>query len=137
LKPGKLDPEEWEIMKTHTTIGGLIIGDHSSELLRMAKTIALSHHERWDGTGYPAGLKGENVPLYGRIAAIADVFDALTSERPYKHAWTIEDSVEEIKRSNGSHFDPKVVEAFLAALPDILKMRAEHLDEVSLVKEAA
>jgi putative two-component system response regulator len=82
-------------------------------------------------------LKGENVPLYGRIAAIADVFDALTSERPYKHAWTIEDSVEEIKRSNGSHFDPKVVEAFLAALPDILKMRAEHLDEVSLVKEAA
>ena len=129
LKPGKLDEQEWEIMKTHTTIGGLIIGDHPSELLRSARMIALTHHERWDGSGYPNGLKGEKIPINGRIAAIADVFDALTSKRPYKEAWTVEDSLEEIKRGSGSHFDPKVVESFLAALPDILKIRAEHQDE--------
>ena len=129
LKPGKLDAEEWEIMKTHTTIGGLIIGSHPSELLRTAKLIALTHHERWDGTGYPIGLEGENIPIYGRIAAIADVFDALTSKRPYKEAWTVEDSLEEIKRGSGSHFDPKVVESFLSAMPEILKIRAEHQDE--------
>ncbi len=129
LKPGKLDAEEWEIMKTHTTIGGLIIGNHPSELLRTARMIALTHHERWDGSGYPNGLKGEKIPIYGRIAAIADVFDALTSKRPYKEAWTVEDSLEEIKRGSGSHFDPKVVEAFLSALPDILKIRSEHQDE--------
>lgn len=135
LKPGKLDPPEWEIMKTHTTIGSLIIGDHPSELLRTAKMITLTHHERWDGTGYPNGLKGENIPLYGRIVAIADVFDALTSERPYKHAWTVEDAVEEIKRGNGAHFDPKVVESFLGALPDILKVRTEYLDEQLLLQK--
>jgi putative two-component system response regulator len=129
LKPAKLDAEEWEIMKTHTTIGGLIIGDYPSELLRTAKLIALTHHERWDGSGYPHGLKGEKIPIYGRIATIADVFDALTSKRPYKEAWTVEDSLEEIKHGSGSHFDPKVVEAFLAALPDILKIRSEPHDE--------
>ena len=129
LKPGKLDAEEWEIMKTHTTIGGLIIGNHPSELLRTARLIALTHHERWDGSGYPNGLKGENIPIYGRITAIADVFDALTSKRPYKEAWTVEDSLEEIKHGSGSHFDPKVVESFLSAMPEILKIRSEHQDE--------
>ena len=136
LKPGKLDEQEWEIMKTHTTIGGLIIGDHPSELLRTAKMIALTHHERWDGSGYPNELKGENIPIYGRIAAIADVFDALTSKRPYKEAWTVEDSLEEIKRGSGSHFDPKVVESFLAAMPDILNIRAEHQDENLVLQNA-
>ena len=136
LKPGKLDAEEWEIMKTHTTIGGLIIGDHPSELLQTAKLIALSHHERWDGTGYPAGLKGDRIPIYGRIAAIADVFDALTSERPYKHAWTAEETVKEIKLGSGTHFDPKVLDAFLGALPDILKIRSEHLDDLVMLQPA-
>ncbi|MDK2980918.1 MAG: cyclic di-GMP phosphodiesterase [Chloroflexota bacterium] len=137
LKPGKLDPDEWEVMKTHTTIGGLIIGDHSSELLQTARMIALSHHERWDGTGYPNGLKGENIPIYGRIAAIADVFDALTSERPYKHAWSVEDAVEEIKRGDGTHFDPGIVEAFLAVLPDILEIRAQHQEDSLVLPHAA
>lgn len=129
LKPGKLDPDEWEIMKTHTTIGGLIIGDHPSELMRVAKMIALTHHERWDGAGYPNGLKREEIPIFGRIVAVADVFDALTSDRPYKKAWTIDESVEEIKKGSGSHFDPEVVSAFVRALPNIVKIREKHKDE--------
>jgi putative two-component system response regulator len=136
LKPGKLDAEEWEIMKTHTTIGGLIIGDHSSELLQTAKLIALTHHERWDGSGYPNGLKGENIPIYGRIVTIADVFDALTSKRPYKEAWTVEDALEEIKAGSGTHFEPKVVEAFVGALPDVLKVRSEYQDESLVLQHA-
>ncbi len=93
LKPGPLDEKEWEVMKTHASIGALIIGDHNSELLRMAKVIALTHHEKWDGSGYPRGLTGETIPIEGRIVAIADVFDALTNERPYKHAWTQDEAV--------------------------------------------
>ena len=83
-KPGKLDADEWQVMQTHAAIGGRIIGQHSSGLLKMAHDIAVSHHEKWDGSGYPAGLAGTDIPLEGRIVAIADVFDALTSERPYK-----------------------------------------------------
>lgn len=123
LKPGKFDPEEWEIMKQHTTIGASIIGDHSAALLHSAKAIALTHHEKWDGSGYPQGLTGEDIPLFGRIAAIADVFDALTSKRPYKKAWPIEDAAEEIKKQSGHHFDPEVAEAFFHCLPEIIEAK--------------
>ncbi|TNE46660.1 MAG: response regulator [Deltaproteobacteria bacterium] len=123
LKPGKLTPSEWEIMKKHTVIGAKILGAHDADLLNEAQVIALTHHERWDGTGYPGGLRGADIPLFGRIAAIADVFDALVSERPYKEAWPVEDALEEIRRSSGSHFDPGLVEAFFLALPDILQQR--------------
>ena len=123
LKPGKLDPEEWEIMKTHTTVGAQIIGEHPSELLKIARQVALSHHEKWDGTGYPYGLSGEDIPLSSRIVMIADVFDALTSERPYKKAWSEADAIAEIEQGSGRHFDPKLVVAFTEALPQILNIK--------------
>ena len=116
LKPDRLTYEEYEIMKTHTTIGARILGSGSSPLLRKAETIAISHHERWDGSGYPAGLSGEDIPPAGRIVAVADVFDALTHDRPYKKAWTVEEAVAEIKDQRGRQFDPAVVEAFLQVL---------------------
>src|SRR3954466_1564151 len=112
-KPGKLDAEEWEVMKTHTTVGAQILAGSKSPLIRMAETIALTHHERWDGGGYPNGLAGEEIPLVGRIAAICDVFDALISERPYKRAWPLADALAEIERGSGSHFDPALVEKCL------------------------
>ncbi|MDO9139266.1 MAG: response regulator [Methylobacter sp.] len=123
LKPGSFEPEEWEIMKTHALIGANILEGDDSDLMRCAREIALSHHEKWDGSGYPYGLSGEAIPLAGRIAALADVFDALTSERPYKKAWTIEAAVDLIKKNSGSHFDPALVAAFLQQLPEILKIR--------------
>lgn len=119
LKPGKFEPHEWEIMKTHATIGGKLLEGDDSDLLYMAREIALTHHEKWDGSGYPNGLSGESIPIVGRIAALADVFDALTSERPYKHAWTIEAAVELIKENSGKHFDPVLVDVFLRELPRI------------------
>lgn len=128
-KPGKLDPEEWAVMQTHTTIGARIIGDpEDSDLLAMAVTVALTHHERWDGTGYPKGLAGEAIPLEGRIVAVADVFDALTSERPYKKAWSIEDALAYMHRESGKHFDPTLVEHFGKILPDILLIKGKYLD---------
>lgn len=123
LKPGKFEPEEWEIMKTHAIIGANILEGDDSDLMKCAGEIALSHHEKWDGTGYPYGLFGEAIPLTGRIAALADVFDALTSERPYKNAWTVEAAVGWIKENRGTHFDPDLVEVFLTQLPEILKIR--------------
>jgi PAS domain S-box-containing protein len=126
LKPGKLTAEEYEIMKGHTTIGAQILSGSSADLVQMAEQIALTHHERWDGTGYPQGLKGEAIPLVGRISAICDVFDALTSQRPYKEAWTVKEALAEIRRSSGTQFDPKVVEAFVAILPRIMAIRAEY-----------
>lgn len=123
LKPGKLSPEEWEIMKTHAVIGANILEGDDSDLMRCASEIALSHHEKWDGSGYPNGLAGEAIPLAGRIAALADVFDALTSERPYKKAWTVEAAVDFIKQYQGSHFDPDLVPVFLTQLPEILNIR--------------
>ena len=119
LKPGKLTPEEWTLMKTHCEIGADLLSGSNSETLQLAEVIALTHHEKWDGSGYPKGLRGEDIPIEGRIVAIADVFDALTSERPYKKAWTAEEAIAEIKRTGGSHFDPAVVEAFLRALPGL------------------
>ena len=128
LKPGKLDSAEWEIMKTHTTIGGRILSDSNSELLRTGEIIALSHHEKWDGSGYPHGLAGDAIPIEGRISAIADVFDALTSRRPYKEPFSVEKSLEIIEEGRGSHFESDVVDAFLRQLDAILLTRSEYSD---------
>jgi putative two-component system response regulator len=108
LKPGKLSPEEWAIMKTHCAIGAEIIGKDDSPIIAMARSIALHHHEKWNGSGYPQGLAAEAIPLEGRIIAIADVFDALTSERPYKRAWSFDQAIDFIKAEAGKHFDPAI-----------------------------
>jgi putative two-component system response regulator len=125
LKPGKLSSEEFETMKTHSVIGCTIMAQHHTALLQQAADIALTHHERWDGSGYPRKLAGEDIPVSGRIVAVADVFDALTHERPYKEAWLPEKAVAEITSQSGRQFDPRVVEAFLQArarrrLPQII-----------------
>jgi PAS domain S-box-containing protein len=114
LKPGKLSELEYEVMKTHAARGARLLASGDAPVLRLAADIAASHHERWDGSGYPNGLAGEDIPLAGRIVAVADVFDALTNDRPYKHAWPLEQAVEEIRRGAGTQFDPAVVDAFLA-----------------------
>jgi len=120
LKPGRLTPEEFEVMKTHTTIGAKILSGGRFPLLKMAEEIALTHHEQWDGSGYPRGLKGEAIPLAGRFVAIADAFDALTHARTYRKAWSAEEAVAELKRCAGKQFDPKAVDAFLALHADPL-----------------
>ena len=119
LKPGKLDAEEWALMQSHTTIGAEILAGSSSALLQIAEEIALTHHERFDGTGYPQGLAGEAIPLAARITAICDVFDALRSQRVYKERWTLDDAVAELAAQRGRHFDPALVDAFLALVPDL------------------
>ena len=119
----KFEPHEWEIMKTHAAIGGKLLDGDDSDLMRMARVIALTHHEKWDGSGYPNGLAGRAIPQAGRIAALADVFDALTSVRPYKKAWTVEAAVEMIKDNSGKHFDPELVEVFLCELPGVTAIR--------------
>jgi putative two-component system response regulator len=116
LKEGRLDPEEFEIMKRHTVIGGAILAGSEIPLLALGREIALSHHERWDGQGYPLGARGEAIPLSGRIVAVADVFDALTHPRPYKRAWSLDEAVDEIRRERGRQFAPDAVDAFLAAV---------------------
>ena len=126
LKPGELDEEEWKIMQTHCEIGYNIIGEHQSDLLRYAGLGALTHHEKWDGTGYPRGWKGGDIPLIGRIIAVADVFDALTSDRPYKKAWPADQAVEHIRNESGRHFYPLLVAAFMKRLPEILKVREDY-----------
>lgn len=128
LKPGKFTPDEWEIMKTHAQIGAEIIGDDPSEIMRLAALIARAHHEKWDGTGYPNGLSGNAIPLEARIVAIADVFDALTSARPYKEAWSIEAALDHIRSNAGTHFDPILVTLFLEIVPEVLAVRAQYLD---------
>ena len=129
LKPGRLDEKEWEVMKTHATIGAEILQQGDSDVLRLAAEIAITHHEKWDGSGYPHGLVGEAIPLSGRIIAIADVFDALTSERPYKKVWPIEKAVELIQSEEGKHFDPRLVKLFLTVLPEIIEIREQLLDK--------
>jgi len=129
LKPGPLDPEEWRIMKTHTTMGGQILAGAEGNVLKLAEVIALTHHERWDGKGYPRGLAGQRIPLVGRIIAIADVFDALTTRRPYKQPFSVEKSLQIIREESGSHFDPQVVETFLAIQDEIMSIRFAYLDE--------
>ena len=112
LKPGKLTPEEFERMKTHTSLGAQMLSGGEFPLLQLAEQIALTHHERWNGTGY-IGLREESIPMAGRIVTVADVFDALTSERPYKKAWPLSEAIEEIQRQSGHQFDPRIVEVFL------------------------
>jgi putative two-component system response regulator len=125
-KPAKLDAAEWKEMQRHAEIGAEIIGDHQDPLLEMAKRIALSHHEKWDGSGYPNGISGTDIPIEGRIVAIADVFDALTSIRPYKKAWTIDDTMALIESESGQHFDPELVVHFQAILDEAIKIRDTH-----------
>ena len=127
-KPGKLDADEWQTMMTHSNIGAEILGDEQAPLLVLAQEVALCHHEKWNGKGYPRGLKGEEIPLPSRIVAIADVFDALTSERPYKKAWSVEKAVDLIKEESGQHFDPELVPYFLESLPEIQKVMSQYRD---------
>jgi len=129
LKPGKLDDEEWNIMRTHPAVGAEIIGEHNSPILELASKIALTHHEKWNGKGYPEGLKGEEIPIEGRIVAIADVFDALTTERPYKKAWTVEAAIELLKEESGEHFDPELVPVFIDVMPQIMALREKYAEE--------
>ncbi|MGR5268162.1 HD-GYP domain-containing protein [Vibrio astriarenae] len=129
LKEGKLTSEEWAVMKTHVEIGGDILRNHShSELLKMAYTIAMSHHEKFNGQGYPNGLAGEDIPLVGRIAAIADVFDALTSERPYKQAWSDDRAFGLIEEEAGEHFDPNLAALFLSLREQVLEVKERFKD---------
>lgn len=125
LKPGRLDEDELVIMRAHPTIGASILANSSSPLIELAHSVALYHHEKWDGTGYPHGLKGEDIPIEARIVAVADVFDALTSKRPYKEAWSAERALAEMNAQKGRHFDPKVVDALVACLPDILAINQQ------------
>jgi response regulator RpfG family c-di-GMP phosphodiesterase len=128
LKRGKLTPEELEIMRQHAQIGHEILKDSSSPVLKMAAQIAVSHHEKYDGSGYPNSLAGTNIPLVGRIVAVADVFDALTSQRPYKPAWPLEQARSFLEQGRGGHFDPRCVDEFLAAWDEVLAIRAHHQD---------
>ena len=128
LKPGALTSEEWTLMMTHATIGGDLLAGHDSEILKMASMIALTHHEKWDGTGYPAGLKAEDIPLEGRITAICDVFDALTSERPYKKPWPVAAAVAFLESNEGSHFDAALVACFKDILPAVEAISARYAD---------
>ena len=129
LKPGKLTPEEFDVMKGHAKLGYELLKDSGSEILRAGAEVALSHHEKFDGSGYPQGLKGSQIPLFGRIVAVADVFDALTSERPYKRAWSLDDACRFLEEGRGKHFDPMCVEAFLAGWEDVLEVRQRFREE--------
>ena len=128
LKPGKLDADEWEIMKQHTVIGARLLANSQSPILQMGERIALTHHEKWDGSGYPNRLEGEDIPLVGRICAVADVFDALSSKRCYKDPWPLEKTLQEIRSLSGIHFDPRLVEMFDELLPVIIDIQQTHAD---------
>ncbi len=129
LKPGKLTPSEWEVMKQHAEIGGKILEGSEANYIQMARTAAITHHEKWDGSGYPKGLTGDNIPLVGRIVAVVDVFDALMSNRPYKKAFSLEQSLSIIKEGKGKHFDPNIVEVFHEILDEILEIREKFKDQ--------
>lgn len=127
-KPGKLTAEEFEQVKQHTVMGAQIIGDHVSEMLQTARIVALEHHEKWDGSGYPYGLAGENINIYARVTAVADVFDALTSRRPYKEAWPIEEAFAYIQQEAGHHFDPAVAAAFFNSREAVYRIKGKYVD---------
>jgi putative two-component system response regulator len=131
LKPGKLDEAEWRLMQQHVLMGAEILGEHDSPLLQMARTIALCHHEKYDGSGYPHQIAGEAIPIEARIVAIADVFDALTSVRPYKKAWPVEEAVALLQREKGKHFDPELVDLFIEQLPAVLEIMNLYAEETA------
>jgi putative two-component system response regulator len=123
LKPGRLTAEEFEIIKSHTTIGGKILADSKADVLKLAHEIALTHHEKWDGSGYPRGLAGRDIPISGRIVGIADIFDALTSKRPYKEPYPVEVAVEIIRSEQGIKLDPDLVDVFISNIDEVEKIR--------------
>jgi putative two-component system response regulator len=129
LKPGKLDKDEWKVMKQHTVIGARILGGSESNLLQAGEVIAMSHHERWDGTGYPKGLAGEDIHIWGRICAVVDVFDALTSKRPYKQAFENKKAYEMIREGRGTHFDPCILDKFFEIRDEIEEAQRNYQDE--------
>lgn len=129
LKPGKLDQEEWSLMQKHVLMGAEILGEHDSPLLQIARTIALHHHEKYDGSGYPHQIVGDAIPVEARIVAIADVFDALTSVRPYKKAWTVDEAVDLLQKEKGKHFDPELVDLFVAQLPAVLEIMRLYAED--------
>ena len=128
LKPGRLTPEEFKVMKCHAPIGFELLKGSESLVLQAAATIAVSHHEKFDGSGYPYGSSGMSIPLFGRIVAVADVFDALTSVRPYKAAWPLERAEAYVRNASGSHFDPACVEAFFAAWDEVIDVHLRYQD---------
>ncbi|MBU1041807.1 MAG: response regulator [Proteobacteria bacterium] len=128
LKPGKLDDEEWKVMRMHTIMGADILGDSTSKYLEMGAVIAATHHEKWNGSGYPRGLAGEDIPLFGRICAVADVFDALTTRRPYKEALTNDQAIEIMTKGRGTHFDPALFDVFISKFPLIEAIQQEYRD---------
>jgi putative two-component system response regulator len=141
LKAGPLTSAEFEVMKTHTTVGAEILSGSSSPLIQLAAEVALNHHERWDGTGYPSGLIGTSIPLSGRIVAVADVYDALRSERPYKRAWSMLEAIRYIIASSELHFEPRIVDAFLQIMlrahPEIAVDLADDLAERSQLRSTS
>jgi len=136
LKPAKLDAREWDIMKQHTTIGGHMLSGSPSELMQAGRTIALSHHERWDGSGYPKGLEKEDIPLLGRICAVADVFDAVTTRRPYREAYSTQEAYKFLREGRGKQFDPRVVDVFFARLDEIVAIQRPSIHN-SLIHTSA
>jgi putative two-component system response regulator len=128
-KPGPLDATEWAIVKRHPLLGARILSGSDSDVIRLAEIVALTHHEKWDGSGYPRGLKGEDIPLVGRIVAICDVFDALTVLRPYKPAFPLDKAYSILRQNSGGHFDPAVVQAFFAAESDVLRTHRLYGDD--------
>ncbi len=130
LKPGKLTPEEFVVIQTHCQMGYNIIGEQSSDIMNMGALIALTHHEKWNGRGYPRQLAGEEIPLAGRLCAIGDVFDALTSVRPYKKGWSVEDALGLIEKESGEHFDPALAKLFLESKPNIIEIMQQYQDNV-------
>jgi putative two-component system response regulator len=135
LKPGKLSEDEWTVMKRHPEMGAEIIGQHDDDILRTARIIALTHHEKWDGSGYPAGLAGQAIPVEGRIVAVADVLDALLSERPYKPAYSLEKSMEFMTAQAGQHFDPAMIAALRAVLPEVVRVKESFADELGALTD--
>lgn len=129
LKPARLDADEFEVMKQHARYGYELLKGSSSRVLQAGAAIALGHHEKYDGSGYPDGLQGEDIPIFSRIVAVADVFDALTSERPYKPAWTLEAAVDFLLQGSGTHFDPQCVKAFLEAWDDVMEIRSRYQED--------
>jgi putative two-component system response regulator len=128
LKPGDLDEDEWEMMKQHTVIGGDILAEPNTAMMEMARTIALQHHEQWDGGGYPDGLEGEEIAEEARIVAVIDVFDALIHERPYRGPWDEEDALDLLREERGSHFEPELVDLFIGNLSELKELEVESED---------